>query len=384
MQHYSNKQLIQNISLILGTAALSELIKIFVQGSQYNSLITFLAVGLVIVGIVLYNSLAQKRINSGKTTKSIAIRSSQFISEFYKSVKKISSSSRWKDVEKEITNDIDSLSRHLLLIGEYKVRLKLGELLVKCSSDELVILSAKLDDIGWTCVMMGKPVANRYFFEVLEKINVRVEKINNQFLVQYQGNSDIDMKKLMLAARAYRHLGSNGFVKAENKIEYNLRGLAIMAHLKDLKPSTNIISENSINGMNAGLYYGLGISYLESFEKLSNKATDEGVTFLVDSFSNNMISKNLSKGFANQHRYIKCLLIENKIYLDMTKINEHRESIFKLSVERNCPQLMEFGLKEYTANLRLVEELINQSIYIDEAYELFLEQKIKHWNVSHE
>lgn len=380
MKHYeSNAKFYYSILVLFMTSAISESVKAFVNRSEYNIWISLGFVSVAILILTLVNYFINKRIDSGKGGKSIAIRSSKIISDFYKSVRKISKTKKWDEEKDSVLMNFSSISRHLLLIGEYRVRFRIGKIIVKKTSDPVEKMSAYADELGWTSVMMGKTNAVKYFKKALEIANPQFTQVHDQLTLTSPLNDDIQIKKMYLASRVYRHIASNSLIKdMKIRIDASLQGKCIIDTLMKIESLPSFLSRRKLDEMMAGLDYGLGEIHLTKVHKSTTMNLPDQIMTLLQAQKYNILAKNLAKTFDNKHRYIKTLLIENEIFKYRKKLNLSDSDYHVKGIDASVTKsLKEFNWSHYSENLKIVEEAFNNSLYIDEAYEIFLDEKIK-------
>ncbi|MDD3127254.1 MAG: hypothetical protein PHT27_06535 [Candidatus Izemoplasmatales bacterium] len=385
MQHFQRSSKVVGSFLVLAISqVIAEGIKTLVQNDSFNWLITLVL--LIVAAIILFavEYVQNKRINTGKNTHSIAIRSSKFISDYYRKIKDYAIKGSWGKNEEDTIKTVHSLSRHLLLIGEYNVRYKMGKLIYKYSKNNLYRMSALIDEIGWTAVLMGKKKSVYYIQQAIEMGSFNISKPKDNYEVNIYDQNYNSYHQLFLAARAFRHIASTGFVELIERKEISLKGLAICDYLfKNIDKLPKDINSEKIETMKAGIDYGLGVIYLNCFKENDIKDYNERVTNLMNAYAYNRLSKVVAFKNRDMHRYVKCLLIENEIYDAMASQNMFIEEIKKFAKDRmDCEGMSELDSKIYTKNLEIVEDILNHSIYIDEAYEIFLQEKLK-IKVSH-
>jgi len=380
MKHYeSNAKFFYSILILFMTSAISESVKAFVNRSEYNIWISLGFVAVAILILTLVNYLINKRIDSGKGGKSIAIRSSKIISDFYKSVHKISKTKKWEEEKDSVLMNFSSISRHLLLIGEYRVRFKIGKIIVKKTNDPIEKMSTLADELGWTSVMMGRTNAVKYFKQALEIANPQFTKNHDELSLTTPLNDDMQIQKMYLSSRVYRHIASDSLIKdMKIRIEASLQGKCIIEHLIKLESLPSFLSKRKLDEMMAGLDYGLGEIHLEKVLKSDTMNKPDQIMTLLQAQKYNLHAKTLAKTFDNKHRYIKTLLIENEIFKFRNKLNLSDSDYHVKGIDNAITKsLKEFNWSHYSENLKVVEDAFNNSLYIDEAYEIFLDEKIR-------
>lgn len=378
MKHVDKSGLIISLFVVVLSTLAGELVKILVSSQNVLISIVFLILGLGIIFVL--DKLNDKRIASGKNAQSIAVRSSQFINEYFRKVKEIVRDNKWKDNENEIYATVQSISRHLLLIGEYKIRYSLGKIIYRNTSNPLYQMKSLIDEMGWTSVLMGKRRSVSEIEKAILLSAVTFSKNNDQYILHVDELDDITFEKIFLVSRALRHLASIQFKTIEERIalsEQSLEALSFLENHQTQLPKD--ITIEKINEMRSGVYYGLGLVNLMAYNNKSVVDKANHLSYLANAHHYNQESKLMSKDYINRHRYLKCLLIENEIYNSVTTKNIIAFPSLQKEAEKNqnFAEILNFTCQDYANNLREVERILNSSVYIDEAYEMFLEEKIR-------
>ena len=379
MQHFQKSSKVIGSFIILAISQMiAEGIKTYVSNDSFNWIITL---GLLFTAgavLIFVEFMQNRRINTGKNTHSIAIRSSKFINDYYRKIKGYARLGKWEQKEEDIIKTINSITRHLLLIGEYTIRFKMGQLIYKHSKNDLYRMHALIDEIGWTAVLMGKRKSISYIKKAIDMAHFKITKPKDDYVVTVSEESYHVFHELFLCARAYRHIASTGFVELRERKDLSDKGLAICSYLiSHLDKLPEEISKKKIESMKAGLDYGLGIIYLNYFKEKAIDDYHERNICLMNAYSYNKLAKDVVYN-QDMHRYMKCLLIENEIYEAMNSHHQLVEEIKKYCINReDCKGMSDLDSKTYNENLSAVEKILNNSIYIDEAYEIFLQEKLK-------
>ncbi len=363
---------------VIGSALISELIKLTFEDQDNLFFITAFVIFATIIGLNFYNYLYQKRISKGNSPQSIAIKSSKLVSDYLKHLKEIIAEGHYTKKEDIILDEVKSISRPLLLLGEYKVRYLIGKKISQNTRDDEVKMRYMMDEMGWTSVLMGKERAIKEIEAAMDVFPVEIVIKNKKRVMDYTHKSDADLRKLFLVVRAKRHLASTPFLTIEKKLSNALDALTIMDYLKKVDYIDNIIPEHKRKEMLAGIHYALGETY---YQKAHTFWKEKGLhydvyEYLASSFKYARLTSKASKLFENQHRYLKALLLENSLINLFQEIN--RPTDFKKATEalEFSTDLAEMTLQDLHQNIATIEALLNTSIYVDEAFEIYLKQKI--------
>ncbi|MGM0613770.1 MAG: hypothetical protein ACQESM_09705 [Bacteroidota bacterium] len=364
---------------VVGSALVTELIQLTFTNKDNLYLITGAVIVFTIVGLNIYNYLYEKRVSKGTGPQSIAIKSSKLVSDYLKYLKNLVKQDKYREKETIVLKEIRSISRPLLLLGEYKVRYLIGKLVSENTDKTEIKMRFMMDEMGWTSVLMGKKRAVKEISEAIDLFPVTFNKYNKSISLNIGDTEDSDLHKLFLVARGKRHLASTQFLDPEKRFKISLEASAIMSYLDDVSYIDNVISKDKRNSMVAGIYYGMGEIKYEMATKLQ-KQESTALDFyetLTESYKYTELTARISKGFSNKHRYLKALLLKNSIINLMLSINNQTD--FKDSVKD-----MEYGVelssnttKNVQENIDYIEKLLNSSIYVDEAFEVYLKQRIK-------
>lgn len=370
---------ISGIIIMLLSTALQELVKTWINNPQYDQIITFVVLAGALLLYMLVNYLINKRITNGKTVNSIAIKSSDFINKYYRSVRKKAWEGKWEDEEEEIIQTIDSVSHQLLMVGEYQIRRKLGKLVVRNTKDVGLKIRATLDEIGWTSVLMGQKRAIRYFQDALIMTKMELKMKDKKWVLTNSLDDDETKDMAYLAARACRHLASTPFPALKERIEWSEKGLSLIEALESCETLPPYLNSNKLQEMKTGLEYGLGLTHLSYVKKAKILPADEKtVEHLVKAAHFNGVAREKSKDFSNKHRYLKTLLIENEVFRERDRIHFTEKCRIQIpGYSQAQDRLLAMSDPQYNANLKEAETLLKTSIYVDEAFEIYLDERIR-------
>lgn len=264
------------------------------------------------------------------------------------------------EISDYMINTVFDMDRILLLSEQYDYRIKFGKYIAEYSNNDMQIQKAYIDFLGWTYVIMGKnKLAEKYIKLGISCIENYLE---NTPLLSDKDKNDALMKRI----RAYRHLGSNHNLYIKKPLEcltYLNEGLKLLNE-ETFKKYYLEKDNNKFVEMEVGLQYGVAICNLYLF-KTKNKGLSnvESLSKYLKEASDLVVKyKDVAKGFANKHRYVKFLLLENSIHQEIKKLDD--------SLKASFPEIA------FNENILAIEKSLNSSLYSDEGMIYYLEQKL--------
>ncbi|MFH5881281.1 hypothetical protein [Liberiplasma polymorphum] len=359
-------------------------IMVAIFAASINAILTqniYLVVAVIIILTIafsVYNFYISKRLSKGISAESTALKSSQYFNDYLRKINQYISDNKFEENEDVIADEIGSITRSLLLLGEYKIRLTLGKKMVNHSKNSIRRISFLIDEVGWTLVLMGKNEAYDKLLEAITMIGVKVRPINDQFSVEYHDDSDEGLRKLLLSIRAYRHISSIPTIDLAKCLDAAYKAEAIYNYIINVPNINKLFNQSKQDSMLAGIYYSIG----EIFEKKYEKDKDNfarkvhAYNYLSNALDFTTKTIELSKDFDNHHRFFKTILLKNSIldkYLNILDKNDFLSCI----EEEHKDLFKDITSKEILDNLDMAEQLLNDAIYVDEALEKFLKQKIQ-------
>ncbi len=309
-----------------------------------------------------------------------------------------------------IYGTVKDMERILLQLEQHELRVKLGEYVVKYSTDIDKTIHAYVDYLGWTYVLLDK---NKKGFQAIQnglhlidyKINVSKaghekycelkkagEEIPATILKEHVDYCEYTLQK----ARALRHLGTTyytyrsfkeNFVKETfKKEELHKKGVwnfenTVNPYVKyKLAEGLNLLQEESVIE-----YFNETIERQKTYSKMvfGIKYNDLLYDYYVAIYKNiqsvetyvrineqlNLLDEEIKKsGFDDNHRLIKILTLKNqlkhKIYNQQDEAGANIEKVDDMN-------------KLLAKDLKTIESVLNQNIYFDEAMEVYVCQKIR-------
>lgn len=377
MKRYSESNFAIAIIILVLNTLVSEIIKQLIEDTKISTLVSVAFITIVIIIIVIVQILMKRSINKSPNPQSIAIKSSKFVRDYLKQTKQqIKSQGQVNELD-DCVKEIKSISHSLLILGEYKVRIALGKLIAKNTLNDVLKMQMMIDEQGWTLVMSGKRKAISVLKEAMKLSQYQLTGDDLEPMVLPSQNGE-EFNKLFLVVRAKRHIGAASFTSFSNRIKELEEALIIIQYLENNKNSANKLPIEKIHAMKTGLLYGLGECYYGKYhEDKDKRRRTQQYEDLLNAFKFVSIAEERSRDYSNQHRHMKCLLLINSIYQEYCNQNI---AIDFMKCYPNNPYaiaLNNYNSKLTEVNLEKVEKLLNDSLYVDEAFEFFLKQKVK-------
>ena len=305
---------------------------------------------------------------------------------------------------------IKDMERILLQLEQHELRIKLGEYVVKYSTDIDKTIHAYVDYLGWTYVLLGK---NKKGFEAIQqglhlidykiktckeghKEYCELKKAGKEIpeIVQKQHNEYCEYT--LQKARALRHLGTTYYTYRsfkDNFVKENFKK-------EDVSKKSGWDFENTVNPyVKYKLLEGLQLLKEESVVEYFSETEKRRETYskmvfgikyndlLYDYYVavyknihsietyinirnqlNELIDEIEKSEFEDKHRLIKILTLKNqlkhKIY------NRQDDDGVKVEGAEKWDELL-------AKDLKTIEKVLNQNIYFDEAMEVYVCQKIR-------
>lgn len=335
------------------------------------------------------------------------------ILEANKPVKKMIKFANYEESQKVfnlIYATIKDMERILLQLEQHELRIKLGEYVVKYSTDIDKTIHAYVDYLGWTYVLLGK---NRKGFEAIQqglhlidyKINISKEgherycelKKAGEEIPELIEKQHVDYCEYTLQkARALRHLGTtyytyrsfkDNFVKDHFKQEelgkksrWNFENTVNPYVKYKLSEGLKLLEEESVKE-----YFSQTIERRKTYSKMvfGIKYNDLLYDYYVAVYKNiqsvetyiqirnqlNALIDEIEKSeFDDNHRLIKILTLKNQL---KHKIYNKQDDVgVKIEGSDEWDKLL-------AKDLKTIEKVLNQNIYFDEAMEVYVCQKIR-------
>jgi len=264
-----------------------------------------------------------------------------------------------------MSNTFMKLERILLNAEQFDLRIKFGKYIKTFSDIEEQRIRACIDFIGWTYMMMGE----------VSKAEKAIESgINKAKKVLQETTDEKTMSQMNnLICRAYRHLGSA-------RRTYENEPEKALGYLKEaLTYSKNIVASNNdqqgLTELEVGIHYGIAASefYIYYGKHKNQDNTDQTYLEFYKQYQIFQQYISISKDFANQHRYVKFLILKSK-YLEL--FLDHHEH-FKKHVGNDFSFEESLLKNEIASSLEIVEDVFKKNIFLDEAVEHYLEENVK-------
>ncbi len=262
---------------------------------------------------------------------------------------------------RNIISRIFDMNRILLLVEQHQNRIKLGRFIAYFTNNEEEQIKAYLDLIGWSYILIGDN--KKGFNAILTAINIIESRIGTDY--DDTVPKGIDKKQfynyLFLKVRAYRHLGSTYYTyKSIDALFYCQKALKLL-DTKGFKEGLN--DDAKFASMRCGVTNNLYLSYFYKFVRDTRRGKGD-----IESLKTtlNGVEKDIEEIYgdgnksSDQHRLIKLLTLKCQL-----------EKALDISGAKKL------DLKEFGKNMERIENVLNKSIYFDDAMEVYTNQKIQ-------
>lgn len=293
-------------------------------------------------------------------------------------------------LNQSVINSIKEINRALLVLEQYDTRIYLGDYLLSHSSNVYDCADALIDYKGWTYALIGKRD------KFVQSVNEGIE-----LLTKYEKDtpnlSDDEKAKIHLKlARAHRHLGSEVIFAKEHSEDAILENEKALNELNCFKHlSLEWINENikdkkekekqmsllcKVEEMRVGIEYGKLNARMFMLIKRRSKDTDINLANeLLEciTLTRGLIDK--SKTFANPHRYLKCILLENEFLkmleptLSNSVIENSKDKLDELFGKQN--DIKRYVCTYFDNNTAVADDVFKNAIYADEMMEVYINQE---------
>ncbi len=263
-------------------------------------------------------------------------------------------------VSARIIKCILELDRVLLQIEQYQLKIKLGKFIIKYSNNDFEILKAYIDFVGWTNFLLGKNKEGRN--AIAQAILMIDNKIGKETNIPSDMNEKDYYEYKFLKVRALRHLStthysykSNDYIEDEFDESYKI--------MKEVNFKNYYVNSSRYLNMLIGIEnnYYLYKFYIHQEMVKKNQISDFDYKTVMD-IINEYIQKIKDMPLQEQdrHRLIKLYVFKNQL---LKEFSDEKNSIN----ERN----------EFKEDLKNIETIFNKNIYLDDALEVFVNEKIQ-------
>lgn len=310
-------------------------------------------------------------------------------------IKKMSKSNIETKLKKtdSICTTLYDLQRLLLEMGEYSIRERIGNLLLKYSNNIEHLAAAHIDFLGWTYMLSGT--------NVKAKIGVKHIEKGIKLLDFYHTQSN-DSEMLILLARAYRHLGTTKYViRKEYSVEKSKYIKENLKKADEYMFKYCALKEKTIEKLNENIledWENKGREYYKNiFEmKFNGKEAEKKSQYLKRMVTGVIFNKCLCYFFdtinykktkekelnIDNLKKIKEIL-KDDMFSDPSVDNHRKIKVKSLIADIDFRLLynkcddVKSKLSEIDTCLEDIETILKDSIYFDEGMELYLIQKFE-------
>jgi tetratricopeptide (TPR) repeat protein len=285
-------------------------------------------------------------------------------------------------VNQVLIETMKSLERPLLVVEDYEARLKIGHYLAIFASENRDKEKAYIDFLGWTYCLLGDYASAKSYIEkgiTLIDRDLANDAIDNKGQITYD------------KVRALRHLGSDEIESAKHPdvcLKYLNEACALTgsAHYLHYINESEDKKQRCLE-MQSGLDYGFALAHFNRYLLLLKEGgfSQEALGELV--FLKNALTSNLeiASTFKNHHRYLKWLILENRlrnaVYMKRSHFTEamaaevNEKVLSPLSSNKGHMSETDY-FADYKATLGQIASLLESSVYNDEVMiEFFVEKK---------
>ncbi len=277
-------------------------------------------------------------------------------------IRKLSSEQDFK-VAQLISKTFISMERLLLNAEQFETRIKFGHYISKYSFSSSERQRALLDFLGWTNMMIGEvKKGESYIFEGIKRAEEDLKYVINE------KDKAIFIYNI---CRGYRHLGSARLTVEKNpeqSIEY----------LKLASKHFDLLNYDSKNEAYDEMFYGIKYGFLDAHyhafvnREKSLKNSENDYEHFLEVFKEFDALIAITKDFQNKHRYAKSLVLRTK-YIELFHDQYHKFKKIDVGL------LNETTLKTMiNEDLEVLQILFKNNIFLDEATEEYMEQKVKY------
>lgn len=271
-------------------------------------------------------------------------------------------------VSQLICKKFSEMGRMLLNAEQFSLRIKFGEFLRDFSLEEEHRVSAYIDFIGWTNMLLGNTSKGE-----------RAIKSGIELARGIAENTEDEIKKnkyYFYITRGYRHLGSTRRTLEKNpaqSVEYLNLG---EENLAKINKSVENFEHNKFQEMDIGIKYGILNAQYNEFiiNKKRYLNTEECYVKFYQSYLTFEDFITESSTFNNKHRYIKFILLEIKY---LKEIKTECDIFRKYAPNSNLnPIMISTKIKD---SLEIVGKIFKDNIFMDESIEYYFDEQVDYF-----
>jgi len=270
-----------------------------------------------------------------------------------------------EQVIKKICTDIISMKRILLEINKSEIRLTLGKFLIKHTRDDKQRAEAYVDFLGWTKILNNKS-------QGINDIKKGIEINEGRWKTLERNNNDNEANECIFdIVRGYRHLGTTYYT-------YKFGRTDVQKHINKAYEYLSKINSNVQVDTITYTRLVVGIRYneilLKYYDVINGKVSKDQLQKITEEMTilykaicpldgeAKVINENLFQALNCQNL--------NKNYVKLDNVDNHRKvKVYSLYAVLTNNKKSNHTIKE-------IEKILNNNIYIDEAVELYIYDKI--------
>jgi tetratricopeptide (TPR) repeat protein len=283
-------------------------------------------------------------------------------------------------LNKLILDTMKSLERALLVVENYKARIKIGEYMVVYAPENRDKEKAYIDFLGWTYCLLGDYKAAK------ENIEKGIALIDRDLASEAIENKE---RIVFEKVRALRHLGSDEIESAKHPdvcIDYLRKADDLTGDQRFMNYANSEEGKQACLEMHCGLDYGAALAHFNKYLLMVKRGgcSDEAIgelTLVARAITSNLPK---AKAFENKHRYFKWLILQNEV---RRSLHDKRDSLLEETRKRIDLDILgpmssdgvlqgeSDYLADYKKNLGEMNVVIKNAIYNDDVMVSFFVEK---------
>ena len=272
------------------------------------------------------------------------------------------------EVFNQIYDCLVDVERILLQLEQHSLRIRMGKYVLKCTNDIDQAIHAYVDYLGWTTILLGKTKKG------IDYVKKGLALIDYKIKTSDEGSSEY-YKYILQKARALRHIGTTYYTYKHNKDNLVIDCINESIKLMDRYDVKEYFSKHDTSKyvkMVAGIRYNKCLyDYYEAIRTNSlSDATLDKIESQVKELENNILNGTDVNGNIcidkDDHRLIKVLTLRNQLLG-----NIHNNGDMDINDDSYC-------FNKIDGDLKVIERIMNNNVYFDEAMEVYLSQKVVH------
>lgn len=270
-----------------------------------------------------------------------------------------------EQIIKKICTDIISLKRTLLEINKSEMRVKLGNFLIKHTQDDKQRAEAYTDFLGWTKILNDNEQGISDIKKGIEINEARWSTLKNKKKYNEANECIFDI------VRGYRHLGTTYYTYKFSRTDVQKYINKAYEYLSKINNSVKVDTV-TYTRLAVGIKYNeILLQYYDLIKGKISKDCLKDIIGEIEKLYKVMCLTNGKDDVKNEKLFnaLNCESL-NKDYIKLNDIDNHRKvKIYSLYAALS-------NNENSTRSIKKIESILNKNIYIDEAVELYIYNKI--------